>query len=272
MGSAEFQYGNSILKTVKASFFVVIAWAGMICAPADARTVVDESFIVAEKDFATPGAALSHFVESVKANDLTAALQSFAVNDYAAQYDFKAYSMRMGVIYPMIQNAPSDYAMFEQLNRLELLSQHGGAIRNFIYSFNATIPVDMLSRVTSPDEIDAFVAAVDPSRLAGLSVAEAHVLAPNSPTAIMVMKEQIAPIGADESVEMFILYELDGRYFSGGARLLRYGDAWKIEALSSAFADTLAYAGVSPTSREEFAAKIEELREAGNVLPEKIVP
>ncbi len=260
------------MNSITLTLFAVFISGALIPAPAMAQSVVDESFRVDEKDFATPGDALSHFVASIRANDLTAALQAFAVNEYAEKYDFEAYSTRIGAITPMLQSAPGQYPMYEQLNRLGLLSQYGGAIRNFVYSFNASIPLDQTFRVTSPDEIDAFVASVDPARMAGLEVVEAYTLAPNSAKAIEIMKAQVGPIGADESTEIFILYELDGQYFAGGAHLLRYGDAWKIDLLSSVYARIPASGVVSATSREEFGAKVAELQEAGVVLPEKILP
>jgi hypothetical protein len=261
-----------MMNVIAASFLAASIAFGVASVPIAAERVVDESFRVAEKDFATPAAALSHFVASVKANDLTAAFQAFAVNAYAERYDFKAYSTRIGAIVPMMQNAPGEYAMYDPLNRLALLSRYGGLIRNFIYSFNASMPLDQTFRVTSPDEVDAFVASVDPTRLAGLTVADAYLLRYNSAKAVEIVNGQNAPIGADESTEIFVLYQLDGQYFAGGLHLLRYGDAWKIDALGSSFAGTNASGVVTETSREEFEARVSEMKADGVVLPTQIDP
>jgi hypothetical protein len=51
-----------------------------------------------EKEFDTPEAAIRHFVESIAKNDAMAALEAFAINDYADKFDFTAWSNRIGAI------------------------------------------------------------------------------------------------------------------------------------------------------------------------------
>jgi hypothetical protein len=272
MGKTKSHRTTNPANVIAATCLAVSIAIGLASTPVEAQTIVDESFRVDEKDFATPEAAFSHFVASVKANDLAAAFQAFAVNDQAEKYDFKADSTRMGAIVPMFQNAPGDYAMYDPLNRLTLLSRYGGSIRNFIYSFNVSMPLDKTVRQPSPDEIDGFVASVDPARLAGLTIADAYLIRYNSERVVELENALNAPIGADESTEIFVLYELEGRYFTGGVHLLRYSDAWKIDSLSARFAGTDANGVVTETSREEFEARVAEMKAAGNVLPMQIDP
>jgi hypothetical protein len=260
------------MKALQAGFVVVMGYSALNWSPLAAEPVLNETFQAAEIDFATPSAALLHFVESVKANDVAAALQAFTINDYADNYDFKASSTRLGAIIPMIQPSPDNYPMYDDLNRIGLLARHGSVIRNFCYSFGARIPIEQTFRVQSPDDIDAFVVSVDPARLAGLKVVDAYILRYNSEKAIEIMQGQIGPVGANEATEMFILYQLDGAYFAGGLRLLRYGESWKIDQLSSPFAGTVASGAVAATSREEFDDTVLGLQESGNVTVEKAVP
>jgi hypothetical protein len=221
-----------------------------------ADSLVDTEFRVAQLDFETPEAAVSHFVKSIVKGDLASALQAFGTNEYADGYDFAKYSRRIGAIQPMMQPAPSEYPLFDHVNRIAVLARYAQQIQVLAYSLTPEIQIDQTQRLDSDDQITAFVTMVDPAKLARLTVVKAYRVVPVSDRYKGILAGQAEPLGANETAEIIILYELNGQYFKSGARLLRYGETWHIDWLNSVIAEVPASGAAVPTTAEEFDALI----------------
>jgi hypothetical protein len=242
-------------------------------ATVQAQTTPADIFNFPELDFDTPEAAIYHFVESVSKNDLTATLQAFATNAYAEHFDFTAQTKRMGVISPFQTLAPTEYPMYAQINHLNLLRKYALDIQFFCYSFYSTEPVDGTTIRIEEDEserVDAFIASINPEQLANLTVTQMFRINALSGKMQEVWQQQAEPVGAEEITEFVVLYELNGDYFMGGFHLLRYGEFWKIDGLSSILAGMDAMETVSRIIPEDFAAFISELGSNDNWTLEEI--
>ncbi len=218
--------------------------------------LVDAEFRFAELEFATPEAAVGHFLGSIVKSDLAGALQAFGGNEYADGFDFAKFSRRMGAIQPFGQLAPEEYPLFDHLNRVALLARYAQQIQMLAYSLSPEIQIDQTQKIENDDQIAAFVTAVDPAKLARLTIAKAYKVVPVSDRYKDIGARQAEPLGADEIAEIAILYELDGRYFKHGARLLRFGSSWHIDWLNSIVTETPASGAAVPTTEEEFDAII----------------
>jgi hypothetical protein len=242
-------------------------------ATSQAQTTPADIFNFPELDFDTPEAAIKHFAESLAKNDLGATLQTFAINEYAEQFNFAAQAKRIAAI-DIYQNlAPTEYPMYAQINYLNLLAKYALYIKLFCYSFYSTEPLDGTIVPIKQDEterIDAFIASVSPEQFAKLTVARMFRFTASSEQLREIWQKQAAPIGAEEMTEFVVLYELSGDYFMGGFHLLRYGEFWKIDWLNSALAGLPARGTVSKTTPEDFEIFISELGDSENWKLEEI--
>jgi hypothetical protein len=249
-------------------FYVLILFAGLLTG---VKSQSLDPLEFPEKEFATPEAAIQHFAESVAQNDVMAALQAFAINQQAAAFDFTAMSERLGVIQPFQTLSPAEYPMYVDLNRLALISRYGGLLKFFVYSFYATEPLDATTPIQDePERISAFIESVNPEQLAGLKIAKVIRIIASSDKLLEIGQQQAKPVGADDVTELIVLYELDGSYYLGGARLLRYGEGWKLDGLSSALAGMPALGTVTKTTLDDFDTFTSELGNSENWKLEEV--
>jgi hypothetical protein len=256
------------MKQLHYGFYVLILFAGLLTS---VKSQSLDPLEFPEKEFATPEAAIQHFAESIAKNDVVAALQAFAINQQAAAFDFTAMSERLGVIQPIQTLSPTEYPMYVDLNRLALISRYGGQLKFFVYSFYATEPLDETTPIQDePEKISAFIESVNPEQLTGLKIDKVIRMIATSDKLLEVWQQQAKPVGADEVTELVVLYELDGSYYLGGARLLRYGESWKLDGLSSVLAGMSALGTVTKTTLEEFETLLGDLGDNENWKLEEI--
>jgi hypothetical protein len=196
-----------------------------------------QSNLGGEKTFDSPEAVINAFVSSIENNDFSTAAQTFAINESAQKFDFTAYTNHMKVIMPFTMLAPSDYALYVEMNKISLLGDLARQTKAFIYSFFETKGMDG-SPITpiSQDDVSQFVKSVDPSALKALKVTKIEIPSPdvyNSSINLANFKRMASFYGADDMAERVVLYNLNGKNFGGGFRLLRYGSDWKIFGLNS---------------------------------------
>ncbi len=245
------------MKQLTYRFYVLILFAGLITS---VRSQSLDLLGFPEKEFATPEAALQHFAQSIAKNDVTAALQAFAINQQAEKFNFTAMSERLGAVQPLQTLSPAEYPMYVELNRLALISRYAQQLKSFVYSFYASEPLDETTRIQDePERISAFTESVNPEQLANLNINTVIRIMATSEKLLEIGQQQAKPVGADEVTELVVLYELDGGYYLGGARLLRYGESWTLDGLSSAFAGMSALGTVTKTTREEFETLLGDL-------------
>lgn len=207
---------------------------------------------------ATPEDAVTTYLDAVAANDVEAIVAASAADKMAAGFNFAAYSERLRAIAPVQGLAPSEYPMYAATNRYQQAAQILGQVRNLAYGLLSDETID--GGIIAPvDEarVAGFVAAVDPSRLDGLSVLDVRLPDPEMTTSERYLQNaarMAAAYGADESTERLALIALDGRTYGLGFTVLRYGDDWLVSSQSSPMAQTPVLGTATPMTREEFDA------------------
>lgn len=213
---------------------------------------------VAQPSLTTPEAAVKLYVESLAANDFAAALRACAVHEPAARFDFTS-SMRFVIHFsPKLQKAPTEYPLFVEINELGAEAHVAAATKNFVYHLLTDRDPMGSQPVESDAEIEAFVQAVNPARLARLRVVRidrARRLLTDSREAQAIFKGQATREGADETTERIALYELSGQSFWSGFRLSRYDRSWKISELGASYGGP-SEGGVRKTTAAEYEARL----------------
>jgi hypothetical protein len=191
---------------------------------------------IANKSLATPEAAINLYVERIAANDFTCALRAYAAHEQAARFNFTALVSWVGVLNPGVLKAPAEYPMFVEMNELRAKAEMAESTKRFVYGLLTDMDPTGSQPVESDAEIQAFVQAVNPARLAKMKVVridQPRQSVTNGPEAQAHFKRLSTLEGADEMTERMALYELSGQFFSSGFRLCRYDKSWKIYKLES---------------------------------------
>lgn len=213
-----------------------------------------------ERTFATPEAAVTHFVTRVAADDLDGAMQAFAVDDYATHFDFAATAREMGSFMASFLDGPSRYRMYVRINALKAASESAGETMKFMSSLlldDRTF--DRLGRLgqSSEAEIEAVVQALDPAKLRSLTVVRIDQplqSVTTTPKSIELARKQAMRSGADHSTDRIALFKLGGQHYWGGFHLLKYGKTWRIRRLMSYYAEVSGPPGrnVAKTTAQEY--------------------
>jgi hypothetical protein len=205
---------------------------------------------------ATPEDAVTAYVAGVAAADADAILAATAVDEMAAGFDLQAQAERLKALMLSTGLAPAEYPLFAESNRYQQAALILGQVRSLVYGLLSDEKVD--GTVIAPvdaERVATFVSAVDPSRLAGLSVVDVRQPDPEHTTDeryLATMAQAAAVYGADEMVERLALVELDGATYGLGFTLLRYGDSWGVSSQSSIMGGTSPLGVAEPMTREEF--------------------
>jgi hypothetical protein len=207
---------------------------------------------------ATPEDAVAAYVAGVSAADLDAVLAAGAVDQASAGFDLKAYVERLRMFDPLNAQGSADYPFYVDINRAQLSARLAMQVRMLAYSLLSdqkfegppVVPAD-------PQWADAFIAAVDPARLAGLTVEDVRLPSPefaNSQRNLDNMAAAAAVYGADEQVERLALLDFEGNLYDLGFTLLRYGDTWGVISQTSPLAGTDPFGNARPTTQEDYDA------------------
>lgn len=126
------------------------------------------------ENLGTPEAAVKLYVESIAANDFGRALRAFAAHEHATRSNFTAVVSYVDVFSAGVQIAPADYPMFVEVNELRAKATMAQATKVFVYSLLTNKDPQGSQIVKNDAEIQAFVQAfvqaVNPARLARLTV------------------------------------------------------------------------------------------------------
>lgn len=211
---------------------------------------------VSEQSFDTPEKAIEYFVSAIAENDLSKAFEACNINEYGEKFDYAAYTESVGAILPApAVGAPSEYAMYAELNRYTQANSLSTQIKGFAYSFFTELGIADSTQLESADQASALVDAVDPSKLKGLVIVRMDVPYPNTMNqeeTKALFKQYAAMYGADDQTERIVLYELDGKHYCGGFTLLQYGKDWKISLLNSTVANQAAAGAVTEMTEEDY--------------------
>jgi hypothetical protein len=212
------------------------------------------------KTFATPEAAVEHFVKSVAADDLEGAMEAIAIDDLVARRDFARRARRMGSFIARHFDAPSRYKMYVRTSTLEAMKDAA----NQTLTFAATFLVDKaelvrLGQPQSESTASAAALGMDLARLQALKIVRIDPPR-NSVTSTQkvldLFSAHAALEGADALTERIALVQLAGQHYVCGFRLLKYGNTWRIQNLMSYFAsETGGILRVEKTTPEEFETR-----------------
>jgi hypothetical protein len=229
----------------------------------DRGSVDASSARLADSGFKTPEAALQNLVTGLNSGDFDMIVSSFAVERYVDNFDFVAQAERTLALQPRLSLMPSDQALYRELNAYERAHSCLAQVKTMIYSMISNEREAVRESLTIRDEDGAksraFAASVDPAKLETLTVVRTVEL-PASGSSIEAQAEKIAKaratvVGADETTEFVVLYQLGDETFKGGFSALRYGDSWSIDTLGSPLGGTDSSGAVATTSPDEFDAE-----------------
>lgn len=226
---------------------------------AAALTLAPAASSAQEADLVTPESAVAAYVAGIAAGDADAILAASAIDEMAAGFDFQAFSERIGALALATSLAPSEYPLFRDANRHQQAMWILGQVRALVYGLLSGEEID--GRLIAPvdaERIAAFVAAVDPARLAGMTVLDVRGIDLELTTGERYLENiarMAAVYGADELTERLALIELDGSTYGLGFTLLRYGDTWKVSSQVSVLGGTSVFGNAEPMTRGEFEAR-----------------
>lgn len=213
-----------------------------------------------QKYFKTPETAAEYFVKCINKNDFEGALQAFALDEKAKNYDSVAFMERMNAFMPLTGLAP-EYKEYAPLNRAFLNNQASQSVKGFAYSFiykeDFTIPLILSD---SNYEASDIYKLLDPVKLKGLKLDRLDYVYPelqDSERNQENIKAMGETFGFTDKKEYFALYEFEDEFFVGGFSLVKYKKGWQIDALNSPLGGTAVYA-VTPTNEDEYESMLEE--------------
>lgn len=206
-----------------------------------------------QQGFATPEEAVEFSTEQIAEGDAAGALTAWATDAQAENLDLVDTLERLRAFTPAdTSSLPSDDELFVGLAKT---TRAGAAAEQYRRMTISLLLPDVDLDSTTPLEKGDFSAqdivdGLDSARLAGLTTQRIdQVKGPGK------LDENLAEaaklVGADESREYVVLYELDGETYLGGVGVLRYGDDWQIDSLQSSFAGT-AYGSLQAITSEEY--------------------
>ena len=206
--------------------------------------------------FATPEDAVRHYLAGIAAGDAGMVLEATAVDDISTGFRFAQSVDRVQSMILTTGLAPAEYPLFSDMDRVFSASQILFEAKMLVYSLLSTETIDG-STIAPADKAraDAFVAQVDPSRLAGLTVLDIRY--PNAKWEhdeknLKNEASYAAIYGADGFTQRVALVSLDGNLYEVGFSLLRYGDRWGISDQVAPLGDTTVLGAAVPITLEEY--------------------
>ena len=200
--------------------------------------------------FATPEDAIRAYMAGIAAGDLNAALAASAIEEPAKALDFEAYLDRVAIYTPDMNIAPGQYPFFSAVNAAENAAAICRSAEMMVYGLIGSESVSTAVTIAPPpDRVGAFVASVDPAKVADLRLRS--IGTPIDGT--RMDRSSGTLVGASDVAERLALFATHGRAFYVRFNLLRYPSGWKVwQQIAGDMS------GLSPTATTEagFAALV----------------
>ena len=206
---------------------------------------------------ATPEDAVRQYLAGVAANDMNRVLAACAIDEAAAHFQFDLQAERLQAIVPSTFLLPSGYQFYAGLNRYAQAYQIFAELRGLSYSLLSTQPFDKIITPVTADQAQQLVKDLDPSHLAGLTVASVKFPIAKFATDARTLANFAAEAkvySADELTERLALFQLNGQYYDVGFTLVRYGTDWKVLNQISNLANMPATGAALQTTPGNFSA------------------
>jgi hypothetical protein len=241
-------------------FMALLAWLAVACVGAGAPASTSPAStlnLASEMVFKTPEEAITYYFEGLAQADARKILQACAINEMSEKFKFDRYTERLRALMPAFSQAPADYPLYVEANKLQLSSQILNRIKIFAYSLLSKEEVadGKVILMDDTERINNFMKDVDPKKLTRVELKKIDL--PNkSLMSNAKYLENAAKLagsyGADESTERVALFSFEGNDYYLGFTLLRYGDNWKISGQTSPLASTNTLGAPQRTTAEEF--------------------
>lgn len=214
----------------------------------------------AAETYVTPEDAVAAYLDGIAQQEIAKILGASAIDQPAANFDFVGYVERLQAMPLMISPAPASDPFLVAINRARRENEILSAVRNFAYSLLTGEEIDgsMIAN-PEPERVQAFVEALDPSRLAGIELVQIGAPMPdllNSDRFQENAVKQARIYGADELTERVALFMFEGKPYLIGFVLLRYGDDWRVMYQNSNLGGTSAMGTAQETTLAGFEALI----------------
>ena len=213
--------------------------------------------------FKTPEDAIHFYMEGVAQSDIQKIIQACAINEMSEKFNFKLYVDRLGGVFlPFQSMAPTDYAINVETNKIQKEAEILNSVRYFTYRLLANdIVADSSSMMSHLDttKVNSFITEVDPKRLTDIKILEIALpdkTLMSDPKYRETAAKNALIYGADEQTERVALFSFEQNYYYVGFTLFRYGEGWKISALTSSMANIDPLAAVKKTTVDEFDSMI----------------
>jgi len=208
-------------------------WGVSIASMAIVVFLFEHALAAPRPRFATPEAAVKHFVEHLAADDIDGAMQAYQIDDVVAAFDAAAR------VRSDSGAALSDHRIMVGAAKISVMAKFARETRQFVYGLLLAGPKPHTLTKASDESIQRFIRDVDPARLQAVRIVRVDQPKPtamNSADGVALAKRRAARQAAEDSTERIALFELDGTYYAGGFSLLKSSDTWRISELESVFA------------------------------------
>jgi hypothetical protein len=195
-------------------------------------------FTKSNESLATPEEVMTQFTEYIKNNDFESALNLFAINHRAENFDFNGYLYRLQSFIPWNSMAPAEYEPYSVLNKAFLLRNASNQIKGFVYSLlfpehinEGTILINKIE-----EENWDILNLLDPSRLSNLRFIRTDLVAPEiqlSERHQNNVKAMGDIFGFLDQKDYYVLYEFEGKNYWGSFTIGEYEEGWQINYLNS---------------------------------------
>ena len=208
----------------------------------------------------TPEDAVRYYITAVAENDLDKAMSVTAIDQMASAYDFTQNAHQTNSIYPRNMQAPSDYDLYKQINKMTISGELSSQIKGFIYSFLYDGSLQEPNVVESDDDITEFISAVNPAYIKELSVVRIDAPYPQIMETEDVqksLKSRADLYGADKATEMIALIKMNNTHYWAGFSLLKYGNGWKISSMQSYIVNQPATGAATEVTEDAYKNMVE---------------
>lgn len=205
---------------------------------------------------ATPDEAVREYMAGVAAADAGRILDVSAIEEMAEGHRFAESVDRLKAFMPHLMLAPAEYPLYVDINRVQRTDEILGQVLMLSYGLLSGETIDG-SPLAPVDKAwaDAFVAQVDPARLADITVMDARFPHPDLEASERYLETAAAlasTYSADELTERLVLFSFEGQTYGLGFTLLRYGGSWLVSSQSSPIGGTSTLGTATPMSVEEY--------------------
>lgn len=193
------------------------------------------------KKFDTPEQAIEHFFTGLKEGSINKALEACAIEEYATQFNFQAYTERMMAMIPT-SPAPAEYSMYGEFNAIKRRDYWAKVMLNMSYALTSDNEIasqlneGLTVTIENNQEITDFIQDVDPSKLADIKVVRVDVCFPklqNEEQGIQYLNSYKETRGCEEACEYSVLFEHGGNTYAEAITLLKYDGGWKLDGNAS---------------------------------------